>query len=298
MQVIEKKNEAHGLVRGWQERGVSTGLVPTMGALHQGHMSLIGASLGECERTVVSVFLNPAQFGEGEDLDRYPCALDHDLELLRAAGVDMVFIPDAGEMYPGGFCTWVVQEVLTERLCGAFRPGHFRGVCTVVAKLLAIVPAGRAYFGRKDLQQCAVIKRMVVDLDIPVGIRVMPVVRESDGLALSSRNCYLSAAERDKASCLYEGLLEARGRFECGQKDADALLGIIGEHVNRSRMARMQYAEIVDPDTLAVQTTASPNSVAAVAAFFGGTRLIDNMPLGGELQDTFLPPSAPGDGSV
>ncbi len=239
---------------------------------------------------MVSIFLNPAQFGENEDFDRYPRRLESDVSLLGRAGVDGVFAPDASEMYPSGFCTWVVQEGLTERLCGASRPDFFRGVCTVVAKLFAIIPADRAYFGRKDLQQSVVIKRMVTDLDIPVDIRVMPIVRESDGLALSSRNRYLIGGQRREATCLHEALMEVRDRFRGGERDVDCLTEALCGRLSRPATAEPEYGEIVAPDTLARPRSASPDAVAVVAALIGGTRLIDNMPLGGELEDIYLPP--------
>ncbi len=293
MKVYGEKARMRSVIREWEENGSTVGLVPTMGALHPGHLSLVSASIHECDRTVVSIFLNPTQFGENEDLDSYPKRLDDDLAALREAGTDAAFVPNAAGMYPEGFCTWVVQNNLTEKLCGASRPDHFRGVCTIVAKLFAIIPAGRAYFGRKDFQQSVVIRRMVKDLDIPTEIRVMPVVREHDGLALSSRNEYLSSGQRRPAACLHDALTEARRLFRSGLRDVKELEKALSERLDSVPGTRTEYARIVDPDTLDGPPAASADSVAAVAVVVGDTRLIDNMPLGGELNDIYLPPRQP-----
>ncbi len=289
METIKKKTRARDTVARWNSCGFDVGLVPTMGALHQGHLSLVEASLSECDKTVVSIFLNPTQFGRDEDLDQYPRQTETDLRILKQMGVDMAFTPAKEEMYQENFCTWVVQEYLTEKLCGAFRPDHFRGVCTVVAKLFNTIQAKCAFFGRKDFQQAAVIKRMIRDLDIPITVRVMPTVREKDGLALSSRNRYLSKKERNSTACLHKALIAAREGFQSGVKDIDILLGLMRERLNKSGgIIKPQYTEIVAPDTLNRPETPSSSDIAAIAAFAGDTRLIDNMPLGGKNRDIYL----------
>jgi len=273
-------------VRDWQREGLTVGLVPTMGALHEGHLSLVRASVRECARTVVSVYVNPTQFAAGEDLDTYPRRLEADRRVLEADGAHLLFAPGNRVMYEPGFCTYVVQEGLTDRLCGALRDGHFRGVLTVVMKLFQIVPADMAYFGRKDFQQSVVIGRMARDLNVPVEIRVMPTVRERDGLAMSSRNEYLSADQRGAAVCLYEALVAARELFGSGVTSAESLIERMRQVIAREPAARAQYVEIVAPDTLEPVTHATARSVAALAVLIGEVRLIDNMPLG-ECRDVF-----------
>ncbi len=267
-------------VRLWQREGLSVGLVPTMGALHEGHLSLVRASVGECDRTVVSIFVNPTQFSPGEDLSHYPRRLESDCRLLEGVGPAVVFAPPEAIVYPAGFCTYVVQERLVNRLCGAFRPAHFRGVLTVVTKLLNVVPADRAYFGRKDFQQSVVIRRMVEDLNLPVEVRLMPTVRERDGLAMSSRNEYLSPAQRKQAVCLYKALLAARELFQAGQNSAQRLVERMLEVLSAYPLARPQYVEIVSPDTLEPVVGVTEDSVAALAVYVGEVRLIDNLPFG------------------
>ena len=267
-------------VRGWQKRGLDVGFVPTMGALHEGHFSLVRASVDECDKTVASIFVNPTQFGEGEDLEEYPRMLTEDCQKVDRLGVDEVFAPRESDMYPPDFATYVVQERLTDRLCGARRPGHFRGVLTVLVKLFNIVPADRAYFGRKDLQQTVVVRRMVKDLNVPMRIRVMPTVREEDGLAMSCRNRYLSDEEREQATCLYRALRRACRSFGEGQKDPDALTREMTQVLNEAPDARTEYVEIVDPETLEPVEAAEEDSVAAMAVNIGEARLIDNMVLG------------------
>ena len=287
IQALQSPEQVRTALKGWRGQGLSVGFVPTMGALHEGHVSLVRASVAECSRTVVSIYVNPTQFPQGEDLGKYPRRLEKDCELLEQAGADLVFAPNDQVMYPEGFCTYVVQEKLTERLCGAFRPGHFRGVLTVVLKLLNIVPADRAYFGRKDFQQTVVIRRMVADLNLPVEILVQPTVREKDGLAMSSRNEYLTPEQRKQAVCLYEALSAARRLYRAGERSAAPLIKEMEHVIARSPGARPQYVEIVSPDSLAPVEEATDDSVAALAVFVGGVRLIDNMPLG-ECDDIFL----------
>jgi pantoate--beta-alanine ligase len=280
MHILKSPTETRDRVRKWQREGLSVGFVPTMGALHEGHLSLVRASVSECDRTVVSVFVNPAQFSPTEDLSRYPRRLEADSALVAGAGADLLFAPTDELMYPPDFCTYVVPERLTERLCGAFRPGHFRGVATVVAKLFNIVPADRAFFGRKDYQQCVVIRQMVADLNFPVVIRVMPTVRERDGLAMSSRNEYLSPAERVHAVCLYNALMEARRLFERGETSANVLIERMREVIARYPDAQPQYIEIIHPCTLEPVGAVFEGAIGALAVFVGGVRLIDNMPFG------------------
>lgn len=269
-------------VRSWRQDGLTVGFVPTMGALHEGHLSLVRGSVAECDRTVVSIYVNPTQFGEGEDLEEYPRRLAEDCAKLEEAGADFVFAPSDQQMYPDGYATYVVQERLTERLCGAFRPGHFRGVLTIVSKLFNIVPADRAYFGRKDFQQSVVIRQMVKDLNFPIRIRALPTVREEDGLAVSSRNEYLTDSERAQATCLYRALCEARRLYEGGETDADALVDAMDRIIGDEPDTDVEYIEIVDPETLEPVEQASDRAVAALAVNLGEARLIDNMPLAEE----------------
>jgi pantoate--beta-alanine ligase len=272
--------EARAAVRGAQSADLTVGLVPTMGALHEGHASLIRASAAECDYTVVSVYVNPTQFGRGEDLERYPRRLADDCRLAEDAGADMVFCPPDEAIYPEGFCTYVVQDGLAGVLEGASRPGHFRGVLTVVCKLLNIVPADVAYFGRKDFQQTVVVRRMVRDLNLATRIRVMPTVREADGLAMSSRNAYLSGQERAQAGCLYRALCEAERLYRAGQADAATLCAAMQRVIAGAPLAWPEYVEIVDRETLGPVRVAGEEAVAVLAVRIGPTRLIDNMPFG------------------
>ncbi len=259
----------------------SLGLVPTMGALHEGHLSLVRAARAECDKVVVSVFVNPIQFGRGEDLARYPRSLEQDLALSSDAGADLVFAPSVAEMYRGGTRTFVDVEGVTKGLCGASRPGHFRGVATVVAKLMNLAEPDVAYFGQKDWQQTVVIRRMVADLDFPLAVRVLPTVREPDGLALSSRNAYLDAVGRRRATCLSAGLFAAKEAYEAGERNAQALASLV-----RSRMLAAEvtpeYVEVRDAEDLDPVDRISTPAVIAVAARVGETRLIDNVLLGRE----------------
>lgn len=253
------------------------GLVPTMGALHEGHMSLVRGSVSGTDRAVVSIFVNPTQFGPGEDLDRYPRDIDGDLARLEEAGVDCVFLPTPEMMYPDGCATYVVQEKLTQILEGAGRPTHFRGVLTVVLKLFNIVRPDRAYFGRKDYQQSVVVRRMVDDLNVPVDIVVMPTVREEDGLAMSSRNRYLSAAQTTDAVCLYRALLRGREVIEGGERSAQAVTAAMKKVVEGAPSARVDYLAVVDPDSLGNIGEIRGEVVLAGAVYVGSTRLIDNV---------------------
>ena len=262
-------------VRAWRGDG-ELGFVPTMGALHEGHASLVRRSAADNARTLVSIFVNPTQFGPNEDLAKYPRTLEADLKLCEQAGADAVFTPAKELMYPPGFCSWVTVEGLGDRLCGASRPGHFRGVTTVVAKLFHIVEPTRAYFGQKDAQQALILRRMVRDLDMPLELIVCPIVREPDGLAMSSRNRYLSEDERRRAVGLSKALFEAQRMFESGTRTAAVLRGqlitTLDEYVDK-----LDYAELVDADSLQPVTEITGPTLVAVAAWVGGTRLIDNV---------------------
>jgi pantoate--beta-alanine ligase len=261
--------------------GRRIGLVPTMGYLHEGHLSLIDIARRSCDTVVVSVFVNPLQFGPGEDLDRYPRDIERDAELAAARGTDVLFVPPMEEIYPSGDVEVVVDAPrLSDRLCGAFRPGHFRGVLTVVAKLLNIVAPAVAVFGRKDYQQLALIRRMVSDLDMGVSIVAGPIVREPDGLAMSSRNVYLAQDEREQATLLSRGLRDANTAFAAGETGEAALVRTVRDRLDTGPLIRTQYIQLVDPDELGPVETAIRGSVLAVAAHVGATRLIDNLALG------------------
>jgi pantoate--beta-alanine ligase len=264
-----------------RRRGLTIGLVPTMGALHAGHLSLIEAARPETGYVVVSLFVNPTQFGPREDLSRYPRPLERDLELCGQAGVDLVFHPEPAVMYPAGYRTFVEVTDLQDVLCGAARPGHFRGVATVVLKLFNLVQPDRAYFGQKDAQQARIIRQMVDDLNVPVEVRVGPIVREADGLALSSRNQYLEAEERRQAVVLHRALTEARRRIEAGERDAAAVRRAMVDLIASTPGAVLDYAAVVDADSLQPLARLVPDRplLLALAVKFGGTRLIDNLQL-------------------
>jgi pantoate--beta-alanine ligase len=261
---------------------MSIGFVPTMGALHEGHLSLVRASQAECGLTVVSIYVNPSQFGPKEDYRRYPRNLEKDLDMLGRCGPPspVVFFPNDEEMYPSGFSTWVDVGGVTEPWEGYFRPGHFRGVATVVLKLLNIVVADKAYFGQKDYQQVTVIRRLVEDLDLPVTIRVQPTVRHADGLAMSSRNAYLSPPERQQSRVLWKSLCLARELAEQGERDADRIVERMREIILSVPEARIDYIALADPETLAPVREIRGRTLAAVAVHVGGVRLIDNCFLG------------------
>ena len=253
------------------------GLVPTMGYLHEGHIELVRRARAEAKTVVVSIFVNPTQFGPSEDFARYPRDFERDLELLRQAGTDAVLAPSAEDMYPAGFSTWVDVEGVTATLEGARRPGHFRGVATVCNKLFNIVAPDRAYFGQKDAQQVAVIRRMVTDLNMNLEIVVLPIVREPDGLAMSSRNIYLSPAERQAATVLYRALTEAREMYWHGVTDAEVVRRRMRQIVDAEPLAELDYATIVTADAFQETETIDEGSLAVIAARLGRARLIDNM---------------------
>ena len=263
-----------------QESPFRVVLVPTMGALHAGHAALIKQArhlAGRGGLVVVSIFVNPAQFGPKEDFTQYPRTLDADQKLCAEHGVDVIFHPTVETMYPDGFSTFVDESEVSAALCGASRPGHFRGVCTVVMKLFQITQPNSAVFGLKDFQQCAVIRRMVCDLDVPVRIVEVETVREPDGLALSSRNRHLSTEERAQATVLQRALLAACAAFSAGETNAEKLRRLLVQTIATAPLARLDYAEIADADTLRPVREVRRNTVLALAVFFGKTRLIDNL---------------------
>ncbi len=263
----------------WEARRAlpgTVGFVPTMGYLHQGHLSLVRCARQQCDHVVVSIFVNPTQFGPNEDLEAYPRDLARDLRLLQAEGVDLVWTPTAEVMYPPGFQTWVTVEELTRPLEGAQRPGHFRGVTTVVAKLFNAVRPDAAFFGQKDAQQAAVIRRMTRDLSYPIEIVVCPTQREADGLALSSRNTYLSPEERRAATVLYRALQAAAAAYADGERDAETLRRLMREVIEAEPLARLQYVSCADYETLEELERVERKALLSMAVFIGKTRLIDN----------------------
>src|SRR5215211_1633161 len=255
------------------------GLVPTMGYLHEGHLSLVRRARQDCDHVVVSIFVNPTQFGPTEDLSKYPRDPDRDLSLLQPLGVDLVWMPTPEIMYPDGYQTWVDVETVTRPLEGAMRPGHFRGVTTVVAKLFNAVQPQRAYFGQKDAQQAAVIRQMTRDLNFPIEVVICPIVREPDGLAMSSRNVYLDPEERKAATVLYRALNAARNVYENGERQAENLRQMMREVIASEPLAQMQYVSCADYDTLEELKTVAGKSLLSMAVFLGKTRLIDNFVL-------------------
>ena len=279
MKVCATIAEARAACGDRRARRQRLGLVPTMGALHEGHLSLVRAAKAQCDAVAVSIFVNPTQFGPTEDLSKYPRQFDQDCRLLEKEGVEMVFAPPVEEIYPPGAVTWVLVEGLSVKLDGRSRPGHFRGVTTIVAKLFHIIEPEAAFFGQKDAAQLAVIRRMVRDLSFPVEIVACPIVREPDGLAMSSRNAYLNREERVRALVLQRALQEARNHFEGGERSAAKLISAGKEVIAGEPQVRVDYFEIVDPDTLDLVERISQRSLVAVAAFVGSTRLIDNFVL-------------------
>jgi len=263
--------------RAARAQGRLVGLVPTMGALHEGHLSLVRAALGQCQAVTVSIFVNPAQFGPREDLSRYPRAMEKDAALLEQLGVHYLFAPQPAEIYPGGFRTYVNVESWSERLEGRSRPGHFRGVTTVVLKLLEIVQPRFAYFGRKDAQQARLIRQMVCDLNLDTEIVVRPIVREADGLAMSSRNAYLNLDERRAATVLHRALDAVSREIAGGERDAQHLQAALRKVLDAEPLASADYAEIVDAETLEPVTRLRRSCLVLLAVFVGTTRLIDNL---------------------
>jgi pantoate--beta-alanine ligase len=271
---IEDMRSACRAVRGGGKR---LGFVPTMGALHEGHLSLVRAAKASRDIVTASIFVNPAQFGPNEDLANYPRNFEQDRALLEKEGVDLLFAPSVEEMYPPGALTWITVEELSGKLDGRSRPGHFRGVTTVVAKLFHIVEPDTAFFGQKDAAQVAIIRRMVHDLNFPVEIVACPIVREPDGLAMSSRNAYLDPMQRKQAVVLHRSLLRVKRSWEAGERDAAKLAAAGREEITEEKSVRLDYFEIVDPDSLDPVKDVTGGALIAVAAFVGTTRLIDNI---------------------
>jgi pantoate--beta-alanine ligase len=277
MKICKTIEEMRSASRDTRREGKRFGLVPTMGALHEGHLSLVRDAKAKSDVVAVSIFVNPLQFGPTEDLAKYPRSFERDGELLEREAVDIVFAPQPEEMYPKGAVTYVTVEGLSEKLCGRSRPGHFRGVATVVAKLFHIVEPDLAFFGQKDAAQATIIRRMVRDLNLPVEIVVCPIVRESDGLAMSSRNAYLSPQERKTALVANRSLTETKNRFDQGERNAIALITVGKQIVAQEPAARLDYFEIVDPVTLDPMQELTSPALVAVGVFIGNTRLIDNI---------------------
>ncbi|MBQ1502304.1 MAG: pantoate--beta-alanine ligase [Firmicutes bacterium] len=282
MKIIKTVKEMNELTKSWHGEGLSVGLVPTMGYLHDGHLSLIKAARAENDRVVVSVFVNPTQFGPNEDYDRYPRDMEADSRACEEAGVDAIFAPEPAEMYPPHFVTYVEPTELETRLCGVTRPIHFRGVCTVVLKLFNIVCPTNAYFGQKDAQQYLILARMVRDLnmDDKLTLHRMPIVREEDGLARSSRNVYLNEEERKQALCLSRAVAAAERLYAAGEKDAAKILAEMKAEIDKAPLAKIDYLTIVDTVELLPVDKLDKPVLAAMAVYFGSTRLIDNTILG------------------
>lgn len=276
MKIVSTVEQVREEVKKWREEGLSVGLVPTMGYLHEGHKSLIDAAVKDNDKVVVSVFVNPIQFGPTEDLATYPRDLERDSALCEAAGAALIFHPEKEDMYFDDFCTYIDMEGLTKGLCGKTRPTHFRGVCTVVGKLFNIVQPDKAYFGQKDAQQLAVIRRMVRDLNFNLEIIGCPIIREEDGLAKSSRNTYLSAEEREAATVLHRGLLAGEEAVQNGETDVKKVIGMIRDIIEAEPLARIDYVEAVDFDTIEPIDVIDRTVLVAVAVYIGKTRLIDN----------------------
>jgi pantoate--beta-alanine ligase len=278
MEIIRVPRIMRDIATGYLLRGKTIGVIPTMGALHEGHLSLVRRARQENHITIASIFVNPIQFGPSEDFDAYPREKEEDMEKLRKEEVDVLFMPDSSSMYPEGFLTHTEVEKLSDKLCGAFRPGHFRGVATVVAKLFHIMKPTRAYFGQKDFQQTVVIGQMVRDLDMDVEIVVCPTIREKDGLAMSSRNAYLHGRQREAAGVLYKALQEASGLVKSGIINSNHIKRVLEERIlQEPAVSGVDYAGVYDPETLDELSEMKNVVLFAVAARIGDTRLIDNM---------------------
>jgi len=277
MRIIKTREEIREAVRAMKAQGCRIGLVPTMGFLHEGHLSLVGRSRGRTDKTVVSIFVNPTQFGPGEDFKDYPRDLEKDCERLRKEGVDIVFAPAAGEIYPPDHATYVEVVGLQDKLCGGARPGHFRGVCTIVLKLFHLVDPDRAFFGQKDAQQAVILQKMTRELDCDIEIEVCPIVREADGLAMSSRNIYLNPEQRSAALCLRRSLLAAENLIAQGEMVAGKIQAEMERIIREENSARIDYIAVVDYSTLEPLTRLdTPPALIALAVHIGRVRLIDN----------------------
>ena len=276
MEIIENISQMQKIANTLKRDGKSIGFVPTMGFLHAGHLSLIKAARQNCCRVVVSIFVNPIQFGPHEDFETYPRDLKHDSQLAGKAGVDILFIPEAGHMYSKDYQTQVAVQGLTETLCGRFRPGHFQGVTTVVCKLFHIIKPDIAYFGEKDYQQLIVIKKMITDLNMDIQIKGLPIVRQKDGLAMSSRNTYLNQKQRKAAHCLYHSICQAKQMRKEGISQCSQIISAIGEIINAEPMVQPEYIQICHPETLRDLQFIEDKALLVMAIHIGKTRLIDN----------------------
>ncbi|NLK00410.1 MAG: pantoate--beta-alanine ligase, partial [Clostridia bacterium] len=280
MKISRKVLEMQELCEGIRSEGKKIGFVPTMGYFHRGHLSLMEAAVKENDFTAVSIFVNPTQFGENEDYDTYPRDLEGDMGQARRLGVDVIFAPHVGEMYPHGYGSYVEVEGITEIMCGASRPGHFRGVTTVVSKLFNIVLPHRVYFGQKDIQQALIIRKMISELNFPLNLRILPTIREADGLAMSSRNAYLSREERKAALVVPQSLQAALKMMEKGEKSKGNILGVVREIIEAEPRAKIDYITVRDMDTLGEVDSIEDGVVVAAAVWIGKTRLIDNITWG------------------
>ncbi len=276
MKVVKTIEEVRAEVRAWKKQGLTVGLVPTMGFLHEGHKSLIDKAVAENDRVVVSDFVNPTQFGPNEDLESYPRDLNHDASLCEAAGATLIFNPEPSEMYAEDACTFMDMNALTGELCGKTRPIHFRGICTVVSKLFNIVTPDRAYFGQKDAQQLAVIRRMVRDMNFDIEIIECPIIRENDGLAKSSRNTYLNEKERKAALVLSQSIKLGQNMASDGEKSTDKIIAAMIAHIEKEPLAKIDYVKAVDAVSIVPVKEIKPPVLFAMAVYIGKTRLIDN----------------------
>ncbi|GAA0100498.1 pantoate--beta-alanine ligase [Paraclostridium bifermentans] len=276
MKIINNTKEIRKQVKDWKNDGLSVALVPTMGYLHEGHESLIKKASEDNDKVIVSIFVNPMQFGINEDLSTYPRDINRDSDICKKNGASLIFNPNVEEMYTDGFSTFVDLNNLTSGLCGKSRPTHFRGVCTVVSKLFNIINPDKAYFGQKDAQQLSIIKQMVTDLNFDIEIVSCPIVREDDGLAKSSRNTYLSKEERQASTVINKSLKKAKALIKSGERDSKNIINFIKNEINKEPLAKIDYVSIVDNKTIKSITTVEKGSLIAVAVFIGNTRLIDN----------------------
>lgn len=277
MQVIKSIKDIKQKIKTIKENYLTLGFVPTMGALHEGHLSLVRNAKKEHDEVAVSIFVNPLQFGKNEDLQQYPRVFDRDCELLSREGVNLVFYPDITEIYPNGFCTSVIIDNLEDKLCGKTRPGHFRGVAVVVLKLFHLIKPNSAYFGQKDFQQTVIIKRMVYDLNLDINVKVLPTIRNTEGLALSSRNVYLTETEKKDALCLYRSLVKAQYMVNSGITDTEKIIQEMEGIIHNCASATIDYVSIVNPETLEITPKVRSGDVVALAIKIGRTRLIDNV---------------------
>lgn len=276
MKIVTTIKEAKEVINEWKSQGYSIGFVPSMGYLHEGHASLMKEAKKQTEKVAVSIFVNPTQFGPGEDYDAYPRDLDHDLAICEEQGVDLIFHPSVEEMYGKNYNTYVNMETLGEELCGKSRPIHFRGVCTVVTKLFNIIDPDKAFFGQKDAQQLAIIKRMVKDLNMKVQVIGCPIIREEDGLAKSSRNTYLNAEERKAALILSKAIFLGQSMVQNGERDVKTVLTAMKEKIETEPLAKIDYVEVVDGETMQKVEKMEESVLVAMAVYIGKTRLIDN----------------------